>query len=308
MSKRLTWVCLLAMALVWGCQGGGEAAADAEMPTTEFFAHKSATLPATFQDTSRTRYTWLARYNVVNSVLSRIPAPEGCVRTQEVEDSWAWWLRRMQLKPGRNEVHLYDGSLKANQDVHHAVLDIPVGSRDLQQCADAVMRLRAEYLYSRKADSAISFKFTSGDACPWSRWVGGQRPQIAGNKVNWVGGSSKGRDYPSFQAYLSKVFTYAGTASLAKELHAVTNPADLQIGDVWIQGGFPGHAVIIMDVAERAGGERVFLLAQSYMPAQDIHILRNPNDPDLSPWYSLKGQRQLVTPEWTFGLGDLKRF
>jgi hypothetical protein len=272
------------------------------------FAHKSATLPATFQDTSRIRYSWLARYNVVNSVLSRIPAPAGCVRTQEVEDSWAWWLRRMQLKPGRNQVHLFDGSLKSNQEVHHAVLDIPVGTRDLQQCADAVMRLRAEYLYSRKADAEISFKFTSGDACPWSRWMAGQRPQIVGNKVSWAGGGTTGRAYPNFQAYLSKVFMYAGTASLAKELHPVARPADLQIGDVWIQGGFPGHAVIVMDLAEQADGEKVFLLAQSYMPAQDIHILRNPNDAALSPWFSLKGQRQLVTPEWTFGLGDLKRF
>lgn len=298
---------LVALLFCWACQPQGHAAEQDALPPG-VFAHKSATLPMTYQDTSRSRYTWLARYNVVLSVLSRIPAPEGSTRVNVPEDSWGWWLRRMQLKPGRPDVYLYDGSLKGNQEAHHMVLDIPVGTKDLQQCADAVMRLRAEYLYARQEDAAISFKFTSGDPCPWAKWKAGQRPQITGNKVTWVGGGKAGRDYPNFQAYLSKVFTYAGTASLAKELHPVTDPQDLQIGDVFIQGGFPGHAVIVMDLAQRADGSKLFLLAQSYMPAQDMHILRNPNDSDLNPWYEIPRKGTLVTPEWTFSVSDLKRF
>jgi hypothetical protein len=297
---------LLLVLLVCGCREPGQAAS--ELPSPEVFVHKSATLPATYQDTSRSRYAWLARYNVVLSVNSRIPAPDGYTRVQVPEDSWGWWLRRMQLKPGRPEVLLYDGSRKGNQEAHHMVLDIPVGSQDLQQCADAVMRLRAEYLYARQEDAAISFKFTSGDPCPWAKWKAGFRPKISGNTVSWVGGGKTGRDYANFQAYLSKVFMYAGTASLAKELKPVTDLQDLQIGDVFIRGGFPGHAVIVMDLATRENGEKAFLLAQSYMPAQDIHILRNPEDDDLSPWYNLKGKTSLVTPEWTFEVKALRRF
>jgi hypothetical protein len=40
-------------------------------------------------------------------------------------------------------VLLYNGAPKFRQDVHAAVIDIDVGTRDLQQCADATMRLRA---------------------------------------------------------------------------------------------------------------------------------------------------------------------
>jgi Domain of unknown function (4846) len=305
--KRLLLSTTLALLLSLGCQQPDHAVAASELPP-EVFAHKSATLPMTYQDTSRSRYTWLARYNVVLSVLSRIPAPAGSTRVQVPEDSWGWWLRRMQLKPGRPDVLLYDGSPKGNQNAHHMVLDIPTGTRDLQQCADAVMRLRAEYLFARQEDAAISFKFTSGDPCPWSKWQAGQRPQISGNKVSWVGGGKAGRDYPNFQAYLSKVFTYAGTASLSKELKPVADPQDMQIGDVWIQGGFPGHAVIVMDLARDAQGHPLFLLAQSYMPAQDMHILRNPSDQQLSPWYRLPTDGTLQTPEWTFSVKDLKRF
>ncbi|MBN2610182.1 MAG: hypothetical protein JXB00_01355, partial [Bacteroidales bacterium] len=53
---------------------------------------------------------------------------------------------------------------------------------------------------------------------------------------------------------------------------------------------------------------KVFLLAQSYMPAQDIQILKNPNDKSISPWYSLDFEGDLITPEWTFKKTDLKRF
>lgn len=52
----------------------------------------------------------------------------------------------------------------------------------------------------------------------------------------------------------------------------------------------------------------VFLLAQSFMPAQDIHILKNPISGNLSPWYKLEETKSLVTPEWTFTYSNLKRF
>ena len=41
---------------------------------------------------------------------------------------------------------------------------------------------------------------------------------------------------------------------------------------------------------------------------QEIHILRNPSDPRLSPWYLLDFGETLVTPEWTFRKTDLRRF
>lgn len=105
------------------------------------------------------------------------------------------------------------------------------------------------------------------------------------------------------------VFTYAGTWSLEKEMQAVKDINQMQIGDVFIKGGSPGHAVIVLDIAENPQTkEKIFLLAQSYMPAQDIQVLINPNDAKLSPWYSINFTNELVTPEWTFEKKQLKRF
>jgi hypothetical protein len=64
-----------------------------------------------------------------------------------------------------------------------------------------------------------------------------------------------------------------------------------------------------MDMAENVEGKRIFLLAQSYMPAQDIHILKNPRNKILSPWYELNTyQDEIITPEWDFVQTDLRRF
>jgi hypothetical protein len=68
-------------------------------------------------------------------------------------------------------------------------------------------------------------------------------------------------------------------------------------------------AITVMDVAvDKKTGKKVFLVAQSYMPAQDIHILQNPNDKDLSPWYSADFGDVLKTPEWDFSKKALRRF
>jgi hypothetical protein len=84
---------------------------------------------------------------------------------------------------------------------------------------------------------------------------------------------------------------------------------DIAIGDVFIKGGFPGHAVLVADLAEnKATGEKRFLLVQSYMPAQDIHVLKNPKTEDGSPWYSARIADQLVTPEWVFLKSALRRW
>jgi len=109
--------------------------------------------------------------------------------------------------------------------------------------------------------------------------------------------------------YLINIFSYCGSLSLSRELVPVTNIHDIKAGDVFIRGGTPGHAVIVLDVAiNRESGKKIFLLAQSYMPAQEIHILNNPNREDLSPWYEEDFGDELMTPQYTFTKNELMRF
>lgn len=240
------------------------------------------------------------------TLADRIAPPPGYRRLPASEDSFGAWLRELPLRPGRPEVLLHDGRRKRNQQAHHAVVDLDVGEKDLQQCADAVIRLRAEYLFAGPCRDRIRFDFTSGDPARWRDWREGRRPRVRGNTVSWHPAATADDSYPSFRRYLDIVFTYAGTVSLQRELTPVADPERLQPGDVFIQGGFPGHAVIVVDAAENPAGDRVFLLAQSFMPAQDLHVLKSFEPID--PWYRARAEGDLTTPEWDFDRGDLRRF
>jgi Domain of unknown function (4846) len=250
-------------------------------------------------------YPWRVGESRPETISGRLPPPPGFERVAVPADSFAAWLRGLPLKPNGTAVKLFNGTDKPRQDVHAAVIDIDAGSRDLQQCADAVMRLRAEWLFAADKKSEIGFNFTSGARVPFSRYAKGERPDESGK--TWKASAKPDASYPSFRKYMNLVFSYAGTASLEKELAPVAT-ADLQIGDVFIKGGFPGHAVIVADVAEnKLTKAKRFLLIQSYMPAQDMHVLKNPANGDGSPWYALP-TAELITPEWTFAAGSLRRW
>jgi hypothetical protein len=222
------------------------------------------------------------------TLAERIAPPPDFERVAVAPESWAAWLRGLPLKPAGSPVLLYTGAPKQRQDVHAAVIDIDVGNRDLQQCADAIMRLRGEWLFAAGRTRDIGFNYTDG-----------KRRAFA---------SRRQTDYAAFRKYMTLVFAYAGTYSLERELKSAPL-SDMQIGDVFIKGGFPGHAVLVADMAvNNDTGEKRFLLIQSYMPAQEMHVLRNPAVPDGSPWYPADGTGPLVTPEWTFAAGSLRRW
>lgn len=242
------------------------------------------------------------------TIQTRFSAPAGYERIESPPNSFADYLRRLPLKPAEAEVKYYNGRTKYNNDVYIAVVDIDVGTRDLQQCADAVMRLRAEHLWAQQAYDDIHFNFTNGWRADYNKWREGYRVKVDGNKTNWYKAGDTDTSYRSFRRYLDLIFAYAGTRSLSRELNRVDR-SDLQIGDVFIQGGSPGHAVIVVDMAvQPETGKKVFLLAQSYMPAQDIQILQNPMNNALNPWYELDFGEMLYTPERTFRAADLMRF
>lgn len=242
------------------------------------------------------------------TIEERFLLPEGYKRTEADENSFASYLRTLSLKPHNTEVRLYNGTLKSNQNVHLAVVDMEIGDRDLHQCADATIRLRAEYLYSIHEFDKIHFNFTNGFRVDYSKWIQGYRVVVQGNRTYWTKSAAPSNTYDDFKNYLNLIYAYAGTLSLSKELKKI-DYKDISPGDIFIQGGSPGHAVMVVDLAViKTTGKKIYMLAQSYMPAQEIHILKNPENPG-SPWYDLDINDKIIeTPEWTFYADDLKRF
>jgi hypothetical protein len=254
-------------------------------------------------------FPWLTIFEKENVICNRIKVPTGFERLEFEPKSFQHWLQHLPLKSGHPKVMLYDDSPKWNQNAHCYVVDIETGNKDLQQCADALMRLRAEYLYSSGQKDDIHFNYTNGAVSYYKKWRKGLMPVPKGKEITWVKSSKAGEGYNKFKAYLIQVYNYAGTHSLDKELTKLPF-RDMQVGDIIIEGGFPGHGIMIVDMAiNPRTKEKLFMLAQSYMPAQDIQILRNPNNTKYSPWYSLDEIDYILdTPEWEFDTDDLRRW
>lgn len=244
------------------------------------------------------------------TIKDRFALPKGFVRDSVQKDSFGAYLRDLPLKENGYKARLFNGELKEPQDVYDAVIDMEIGKTDLQQCADAVMRLRGEYLYHSQQYDKIAFHFTNGFLAEYAKWAEGNRLSITGNQVKWTKKVAADNSYPSFRKYMDAVFMYAGTLSLNKELKPVEKWDDIQIGDVVIYGGSPGHCVIVVDAAHNpTTKEKIFLIAQSWMPAQDIHILKNPHhNPEISPWYSSRFEGDFLSAECRFEHDDLKRW
>lgn len=237
---------------------------------------------------------------------SRINVPEGYERKSTDEGSLTEFLRIYSLKEHGSPVLLYDGSEKWNQDAHAAVFTLPIEERDLQQCADSIMRVYAEYYWYAQKFEKIRFHFTNGFLAEYGKWREGYRISVEGNQVSWVKTACYDDSYETFVKFMRMVFTYAGTLSMEQESETIS-VEEARIGDVILKGGSPGHVVMIVDMCENEEGEKAFLLAQGYMPAQEFHVLKNPAHEE-NPWYyaeELTGS--IRTPEYGFEEGCLKR-
>lgn len=242
--------------------------------------------------------------------VNEIPLPKNFTkdfkRLNMSKNSFGEYLQNLPLR-SENTVYLHNGNKKENQEAQFAVIDINIGKKNLVQCADATMLLRAEYLFAQKRFEEIKFHFSNGFLCEYTKWQAGNRIQVQGNKVNWIKKTTFDESYDTFKKYLEIIYTYSGTLSLPKDTKTQTLDK-LQIGDIFLKSGSPGHAVIVMDIAQNSKTkQKIFLLAQSYMPAQDIHILKNPKNQNLSPWYDVE-MTELQTPEWDFDKNAVRKW
>lgn len=241
-----------------------------------------------------------------NTTEKRFLPPDGYERVASEENSFAKFIREYPLKDYGAKVMLFDGRAKPNQSDHEAVFDMKLGNRDLQQCADSIMRIYAEYLYRSGQKDKIAFHFVQGFLCDYTHWKDGYRVVFdSGGNPSWAKKADAMDNEEVFEKYLNMVFSYCSTLSMAQESQAISI-GEIQIGDIFIQEGSPGHVVMVVDMCQNQSGDKMFLLAQGFMPAQEFHILKNPSSD--SPWYDAGAiGDELVTPQYRFDIKELRR-
>jgi hypothetical protein len=180
-----------------------------------------------------------------------------------------------------------------------AVVALDIGDKDLQQCADSVIRLHAEWLFAQGPNRAsqASYRAASGAPMPFARWARGERMMPEGLGFAWVASRPPDDGHASYRRWLDAVFNWANTGSLARDGQAVPE-ADLRAGDFVVQAAAPGHAVLVLDVARAADGRRALLLGQGFMPAQSFQVLRPSRQ---TAWFVVEpGSLGVDTPFWPF--------
>jgi hypothetical protein len=74
------------------------------------------------------------------------------------------------------------------------------------------------------------------------------------------------------------LFMYAGTRSLELDTEPVPIDQPIAAGDLLLRPGSPGHVVMVLDVAEAPNGDRLAVIGQGSMPAQELHVIEGSVD------------------------------
>ena len=82
------------------------------------------------------------------TIKDRYSTPIDFERIEVEKSSFGEFMRNQKLKPYGEKVLYFDGREKNKSNVYDSVFEVEIGNRDLHQCADAIMLLRSEYLYS----------------------------------------------------------------------------------------------------------------------------------------------------------------
>jgi hypothetical protein len=224
------------------------------------------------------QYAWLSarQRRRFEPMVERIAMPTGYERAPVPDRSFAAWLRHLPMASEGTPVTTVTETvvLAADHPNLAAVVALRPRAERLLNGVNILIRLRAEYCWTARRTEGLVFHFTSGHLAGWRGWSLGDRPFVDGRDVAFrrVAGADESRD--SFCMYLETVFRYASLPSLLAD----TRPADdrrIEAGDILVQRGRPGHALMVLDIATDARGRLRVLLGQGGRPAQAFHVLRS---------------------------------
>ena len=241
------------------------------------------------------------------TIQSRFQPPEGWTRVTVPAQSFAAWLRQLELLPPTADALDWRGRPAMTADEVAGVLDWRLlGS--VEQCADIAVRLIAEFAHGNGGQDLITFRSLSGQAITWTKWLQGNYAIEGGaSEIVYRQGPSRRASPEELDAYLKFVMTYVNTASLVRDWPRI-DFEEIDIGDVLIQPSRTvnglGHLSVVLDACTGPAGERLYLLTDGFTPAR-APVVREKTPGDLtSVWMTPDEYLKLMSQ---FGPGAFHR-
>jgi len=237
--------------------------------------------------------------------------PDGFFRPPFPTESYQTYLQSIAIKTADAKVMKFNGYEK-KFICYVAVVEEELMDEDIMHGEHYAQKLRAQYLYNHSKYELIRFSYDDNRSISYQEWMDGMRFVWQDSIFVLDSISAPASGDIVFKKFMKEL--YSNSTSLGLNSDTYVLPIDqLSIGDVFIQPQdlySPGHAVLILDMAvDPLTGEKLVLLGQGYTPAQNMHILANPFDEDISPWYRVKEDEPFfATAQWTFRMKHLRRF
>lgn len=231
----------------------------------------------------------------------RYAPPTGYTRVETDDGSFGTYLRAIPLKPDGSAVLQHDGT--ASEASAAAVVDLSIGAGDRCQLTDALLLLRARYLFDAGRKDEIQFYFSSGFLYDFTTYAAGRRVKVDGNNVTWVTKDTPGDTLQDLYGYLGTLYSYSRAVSV--KANDTMQTSNVVPGTLFTNDG----GAIIADLARNdATGESVVLLIRGGSPASDLYVMDNTLAPELSPWFSVSPAGGIYAGEITFMISDAREF
>lgn len=310
--KRVVLLCLALSLALTGCAQGVEIVPIESLSPEKTAANLFSAQPfATPEPTDVSPSA--ARIDAAGmTVATRINPPEGYTRVYAAEDSLGTFLRNYAVRADGAQVLYYNGEIREDAQAA-AVLDISLGSRNHEGPAGAMARLISEYLYSQQNYADISFTLGSDFDFTFDTWRQGRSIAVDGSSVSWASGGEDSNGEENFRSYLATLFVYISMSTFQEDLEQVedVDGDEIRVGDIFLGTTADGKktALMVADICQSdETGEKLMLLVQGGAPAQQLHIVENLGNADLSPWYPCGFSADLTTPDASIAIENRYRY
>ncbi len=238
------------------------------------------------------------------------PEPLGYRRVAVEAGSFAEYVRHLAVLPDTASVRYYDGRQVQQWPGSPRVIDMPFLFRtDVEQCADMALRLVSEYFWETGKADSLAFRLQNGQEISWREWSVGRRLRYdAESDRHVVSQDAADSSRTAFEEFLYYLFHWTGSVALKRDLRRIA-ASELQPGDLIVQNtsGAMGHVSVILDAAVNDDGERLYLIANGWTPAQSMFIRQPQAGEGSDGWFTLAGYERHLQG-YRFGPFELRRF